>query len=648
MLFGHTSAPQRWRGAAAALAAAALVGGAAGTAQAAPAADPLKNVSYLGHAFSVPENWPVVDLTTDPTACVRFDRHAVYLGTPGAEQNCPAGLTGRTEALLVEPAADGGAAGTTVNALGHEVVAEAPGIRATGTYDTDQALVRRVLASAGLPTGAPKGAPAKGSPSKGAQAKGSAPAAGAPLAGAPAAAAATLSSAAADLTNYTGLGFDACTAPDNTLMDAWVTGSPYRAVGVYIGGARRACAQPNLTASWVQRQANAGWKFLPLYAGTQAHQIVSPDAEGRAAADDAATQAAALGFGTGSLLYFNMESYKVDLYSAKVLPFVSAWSARLHELGYNAGYYSSSSTGIADLVAHQGSGYTMPDALWTANWNNDQTTNDPRIPASLWANHQRVHQFQGNIEETWGNRKLPIDQNYLDVQLSARTPGRSLVGVYRPSTRQFFTADANGGVAGSTTFGDPGDRPLTGDWNGDGRDTIGIFRPSTNLFALSNDQGSTVAVSQQLGTTGEVPVVGDWDGNGTDTIGVFRPSDAKFFLTNDNATVSIVVAMGNPNDVPVIGDWNGDGRDTIGVYRPSAQTFYLSDTNAYGQVDHQLGFGNPGDTPIVGDWDGDGTDQVGVFRGSEVTFYGAAKDYPSVVYNVGFGNPGDKPITGRW
>ena len=33
-------------------------------------------------------------------------------------------------------------------------------------------------------------------------------------------------------------------------MAAWAA-SPYRAIGVYIGGANRACSQPNLTSSWV-------------------------------------------------------------------------------------------------------------------------------------------------------------------------------------------------------------------------------------------------------------------------------------------------------------------------------------------------------------------------------------------------------------
>ena len=39
-------------------------------------------------------------------------------------------------------------------------------------------------------------------------------------------------------------------------MSAWA-GSPYRAIGVYIGGLNRGCSQPNLTASWVSQHFTA-------------------------------------------------------------------------------------------------------------------------------------------------------------------------------------------------------------------------------------------------------------------------------------------------------------------------------------------------------------------------------------------------------
>lgn len=70
-------------------AATALAAAPLGAARAAGTDDTVK-VTYRGHEFTVPASWPIVDLEKHPDVCVRFDRHAVYLGTPGDQQQCPA------------------------------------------------------------------------------------------------------------------------------------------------------------------------------------------------------------------------------------------------------------------------------------------------------------------------------------------------------------------------------------------------------------------------------------------------------------------------------------------------------------------------------------------------------------------------------
>ena len=71
----------------------------------------------------------------------------------------------------------------------------------------------------------------------------------------------------------TTLGFDTCAAPSLAAMAAWGS-SPYRTIGVYLGGANSACAQPNLTAAWVQTVTGAGWRLIPTYVGLQGAGIV--------------------------------------------------------------------------------------------------------------------------------------------------------------------------------------------------------------------------------------------------------------------------------------------------------------------------------------------------------------------------------------
>ena len=178
---------------------------------------------------------------------------------------------------------------------------------------------------------------------------------------------------------FTGLGFDACAAPSSRSMAAWAA-SPYRAIGVYIGGANRGCSQPNLTASWVSAQTAAGWHLIPTYVGLQAPtsscgscaklSASQATAQGEEAAVDAVAQAAAVAMGPGSPIYFDMESYsRTSSATAATLTFLEAWTEKLHALGYVSGVYSSSASGIADLADQVGTGYVLPDNLWIANWN---------------------------------------------------------------------------------------------------------------------------------------------------------------------------------------------------------------------------------------------------------------------------------------
>src|ERR1700733_6490629 len=112
-----------------------------------------KTVRYHGYRLVVPRSWPVFNLATDPTVCVRFNRHAVYLGRPGSRQRCPAHAVGRTEALLVEPlsahsARSDGATGPALAPVGNpraqpphgsatERAVPTAGVVVTATWDSD-------------------------------------------------------------------------------------------------------------------------------------------------------------------------------------------------------------------------------------------------------------------------------------------------------------------------------------------------------------------------------------------------------------------------------------------------------------------------------------------------------------------------------
>ena len=201
-------------------------------------------------------------------------------------------------------------------------------IKVTATYSTHRALVNRILAGASLRV------PARGT--RRAVAAPDVP--GHP----PARMASARATMPASATDFTGKGFDACTAPSAATMATWLRLSPYRAVGVYIGGSDRACAQPALTASWVSQQQAAGWHFMPIYVGPQASfgEIHSAASQAVSAAQDAVSQARPLGFGPGTPLYYDMEAYSGSL-NGKVLRFLTSWTRELHTLGYSSGVYSN-------------------------------------------------------------------------------------------------------------------------------------------------------------------------------------------------------------------------------------------------------------------------------------------------------------------
>jgi hypothetical protein len=208
-------------------------------------------------------------------------------------------------------------------------------------------------------------------------------------------------------------------------MAAWAS-SPYRAIGVYIGGGNRGCSQPNLTASWVGAQTAAGWHLIPTYVGLQAPTSscsscakLSParaTAQGEEEAVDAVAQAAAVAMGPGSPIYFDMESYtRTASATGVVLDFLEGWTEKLHSLGYTSGVYSSGASGIADLARRlDDTEYTLPDNLWFANWNGQATVDDPYVPDDGWTQHQRIHQYRGGHDETYGGVTINIDSNYVD------------------------------------------------------------------------------------------------------------------------------------------------------------------------------------------------------------------------------------------
>jgi hypothetical protein len=132
-------------------------------------------------------------------------------------------------------------------------------------------------------------------------------------------------------------------------------------------------------------------------------------------------------------------------------------------------------------------------------------------------------------------------------------------------------------------------------------DTIGVYRNGQWILRNSNSAGGA-NYRFNFGNPTDKPVTGDWNGDGVDTIGVYR--NGQWILRNSNSAggANYRFNFGNPTDKPVTGDWNGDGVDTIGVYRNGQ--WILRDSNSAGSASYRFNYGNPTDVPVTGDWDG--------------------------------------------
>ncbi|WP_238165489.1 DUF1906 domain-containing protein [Kribbella caucasensis] len=395
-----------------------------------------QTISYRGYQVTVPADWQVVDLAKNPTACVRFDRPAVYLGRSTAQPDCPSHLVGRSEGLVLEPLTR---APRSSEGRIQQAVRDA-GVLVTAYYAPAGAETARKVLSTGRVTSKTF-------------------ATAEPQATAAAAAPTVVATG-----TLNGFAFDACDAPSQSTMDAWrYPNSGYKALGIYISGEMRSCdLQPNLTPTWVSTNAAKGWQFLLIDVSLQAPCVnqtnlakMSSDpatarAQGRAAAANAVSAAQALGFAPRSAIYSDLEGYTPNApCTAAVLSYVSGWTLELNTRGYVGGVYTGAASGGVDLSNnYNNTAYTRPDNLWFARWNNvTNTTDDRYIPASYWTNHQRVHQYSGPHNETHGGVTINIDSNA--VNLTA--PPAPVTGF--DATGQYSTATLRWTIPAGTSLG---------------------------------------------------------------------------------------------------------------------------------------------------------------------------------------------------
>ncbi|GAB2846627.1 hypothetical protein GCM10027176_57890 [Actinoallomurus bryophytorum] len=364
-------------------------------------------VDYKGLRITVPAGWPVYRLGPGSTECLRYDRHAVYLGPAGENQVCPAHAVGRTEALHVEPLTEqtasfasdllggrsaertrlaGMPAVTVRDAATGEIRAAVPGagVLVTGSYGPGPRELEHVL---GEITPVPRDNERRGGERN---------------------------------RWVTGMGFDTCSAPSLAAMHAWR--EHFVAANIYIGGPARACPDGRLSRSWVAAVRAMGWRLIPTYVGPQApcassrprFSLGTAAIAGQLSAVDAVSRAVALGLPPRTPIYMDMEAYgRGATCREAVLIFLDSWTRAIHALEYTPGVYSSVASGIRDLG--EATGISKPTEIWFAHWDKKADVHGDRyLEDDWWPGHHRIKQFRGDHFEKHGGVRLHIDSDDVD------------------------------------------------------------------------------------------------------------------------------------------------------------------------------------------------------------------------------------------
>ena len=248
--------------------------------------------------------------------------------------------------------------------------------------------------------------------------------------------------------SLTGHGFDKCELPGIANLQEWKAKSPYHTINLYFGGVWRACSNLGITASYLNQLSQLGWKFIPTWVGPQSKCFSSGSSKPRipdntteaydlgvSEAQAALSLAASLGLahpdGSGTVLYYDLEAYDVNnstcVKSAQA--FTAGWSGEIQSRGSLAGMYSTGrSLDLLDTVQFP------PQVIWPANWiyssynTNATVWNVFGLSNSLWADRQRIRQYAGGHEETWGMTTMTIDSNVMDGVVADISCPKSLEG----------------------------------------------------------------------------------------------------------------------------------------------------------------------------------------------------------------------------
>jgi len=257
----------------------------------------------------------------------------------------------------------------------------------------------------------------------------------------------------------------------------------------------------------------------------------------------------------------------------------------------------------------------------------------------------------------WGiasDRVIPEDYDGDDkTDIAVWRPGS-------PGTAAFYILQSQTSTLRIDTFGQTGDDPtVVGDYDGDGKTDVAVYRAGANSGdqstwyfrgSLNNPARNITYVS--WGQNGDFPAPGDYDGDGKNDFVIQRNNgggQGRFWMLQTTAGFNSVV-FGTPTDVIVPGDYDGDGKTDLAVVRGvSGQLNWYVRPSSTGVISGgpTATFGlSASDFMAQGDYDGDGKTDVAIWRPSATA--GATVFWvlgsASSTFSVPFGQNGDLSV----
>jgi hypothetical protein len=345
------------------------------------------------------------------------------------------------------------------------------------------------------------------------------------------------------------MGFDACSLPTNPQLTDWIASSPYRVVGIYLGGENlsHCTSSATLNSTYVATILTQGWQMIPIWVGPQGVGACSGSCasmsstpatamtQGATEADSAIAALNAVGVGQGSPIIYDMEAYTrtVTANVAATSAFIEGWDTELHAKGYIAAVYSSHPeftdwypTVVTPAI----------DTIWFAYFFNTgvacgtecqtvfPTQSSFDISTSYWLNNHRARQTSSGFNSTYGSTTINIDEDWVDAAMVTATP----------NTLTLSKTSAGGSVASTTISNGYDTTSYTAISCADGCTTASAtFAPTDTLTLVATpDSGYTVAWTGCTSTSGTTCTV---------TVSAATTVTATFTTTtssNDTLTVT--------------------------------------------------------------------------------------------------------------